>query len=122
MSCWTDQNHPVSYLAHPTCLALLLISLLGIISLEFQLLALTSIKSHAASTANSTVTASTNSLTHTLNQAAANSSLEYAFEVNNVIASFEARLQDELFGTWLNTTAVILNQTLVEFYSEVESG
>ena len=68
------------------------------------------------------MTASTENLTRTLNQATANSSIEYALEMNTAILKFENRIQEELFGTWLNTTAVVLNETLVEFYAEVESG
>lgn len=112
----------MSYLAHPTCLALLFISLLGFLSIQFQLVALNALKAHAQSNANTTVTASTNSLVTKLNAAALNSSQEYADSYNKAIAGYQSRINNELFGSWVNTTAVTLNFTLVEFYDEVENG
>ncbi|EIW65808.1 hypothetical protein TREMEDRAFT_35889 [Tremella mesenterica DSM 1558] len=110
-----------SYLAHPTNLTLLFISLLGLIALSFQLLALDAIKTHAQENANATVTASTNALITKLNAAAQNSSLGYANQFNTAVNVYEARINEELFGSWINTTAVTLNSTLVEFYNEIES-
>ncbi|AAW44262.2 plasma membrane fusion-related protein, putative [Cryptococcus deneoformans JEC21] len=112
----------LSYLAHPTCLALLFISLFGFLSIQFQLVALNALKAHAQSSANSTVTASTNSLVTKLNAAALNSSQEYADSYNEAIAGYQDRINNELFGSWVNTTAVTLNSTLVEFYDEVEKA
>lgn len=109
-------------LAHPTCLALLFISLLGLLSIQFQLVALNALKAHAQSSVNTTVTASTNSLVTKLNAAALNSSQEYADSYNKAIAGYQDRINNGLFGSWVNTTAVILNSTLVEFYDEVENG
>ncbi|WWC63812.1 uncharacterized protein I303_106417 [Kwoniella dejecticola CBS 10117] len=110
----------LSYLSHPTCLALLFISLLGFLSIQFQLVALDALKAHARENANSTVAASTTSLTAKLNAAAMQSSQEYADQYNAAIAAYQKRIDDELFGSWLNTTAVKLNSTLVEFYDGVE--
>ncbi|WWD21193.1 hypothetical protein CI109_105677 [Kwoniella shandongensis] len=112
----------LSYLSHPTCLALLFISLLGFLSIQFQLVALDAIKSHAQQNANSTVTASADNLATKLNSAAIGSSQEYADQYNAVIASYQKRIDEELFGSWVNTTAVTLNSTLVQFYDEVESA
>ncbi|ODN97311.1 plasma membrane fusion protein PRM1 [Cryptococcus wingfieldii CBS 7118] len=111
----------MSYLAHPTCLALLFISIIGFLSIQFQLLALNAIKSNADSNANATVTASSNALVAKLNAAALNSSQEYADSYNTAIKEFEDRINNELFGSWVNTTAVTLNTTLVQFYDDVES-
>ncbi|WWC72883.1 uncharacterized protein I206_106847 [Kwoniella pini CBS 10737] len=110
----------LSYLSHPTCLSLLFISLLGFLSIQFQLVALNALKAHARENANSTVAASTNSLTTKLNAVAMQSSEEYADQYNAAIATYQKRIDDELFGSWLNTTAITLNTTLVEFYNEVE--
>ncbi|OCF40577.1 plasma membrane fusion protein PRM1 [Kwoniella heveanensis CBS 569] len=111
----------LSYLAHPTCLALLFISLLGFLSIQFQLVALDALKAHARENANATVAASTNSLTTKLNAAALQSSKEYAAQYNEAIGRYQQRIDDELFGSWLNTTATTLNTTLVEFYNDVEN-
>jgi hypothetical protein len=111
-----------AYQAHPTCLALLFISLLGLLTRQFQILALNAIKHHAEANANSTVSASTNQLTAKLNAMAMNSSASYAIDFNNQVVAFQQRVDDEMFGEWLNTTAITLNATLVTFYSEVELG
>ncbi|WVF65374.1 hypothetical protein IAT40_000101 [Kwoniella sp. CBS 6097] len=111
----------LSYLVHPTCLALLFISLLGFLSIQFQLVALDALKNHARENANATVAASTNSLTAKLNAAALQSSKEYAAQYNEAIGRYQQRIDDELFGSWLNTTATTLNTTLVEFYDDVEN-
>lgn len=53
---------------------------------------------------------------------ALNSSQEYADSYNKAIAEYQDRINNELFGSWVNTTSVTLNSTLVEFYDEVEKG
>jgi hypothetical protein len=68
------------------------------------------------------VSASTDSLTQKLNAMAAKSSANYAMEFNNQITMFQQRVDEEMFGTWLNSTSVLLNSTLVTFYDELESG
>ncbi|WVW79544.1 hypothetical protein I302_101513 [Kwoniella bestiolae CBS 10118] len=110
----------LSYLGHPTCLALLFISLLGFLSIQFQLVALDALKAHARENSDSTVAASTTSLTTKLNAAAMQSSQEYADQYNAAIAEYQRKIDDELFGSWLNTTAVTLNTTLVGFYDGIE--
>lgn len=112
----------MSYLSHPTCIALLFIASLGFLSLQFQLVALDGIKAHARENANSTVTASSNQLTAKLNAMAMNSSRQYATDFNAAIAKYQERIDNELFGSWLNTTAVVLNNTIVEFYDGIENG
>lgn len=112
----------MSYLAHPTCLALLFIALLGFLSIQFQLLALNGIKAHARAHANETVTQSSNDLTAKLNSIALASSQQYATDFNAAVDRYEDRINNELFGKWLNTTAVSLNATINEFYNQVEDG
>ncbi|WVR08903.1 hypothetical protein IAU60_005962 [Kwoniella sp. DSM 27419] len=118
----TNVRWLLSYLAHPTCLALLFISILGFLSIQLQLVALDALKAHAQATANSTVAASTDSLTAKLNAAALQSSQAYADQYNQAIARYQQRIDDELFGSWLNTTTVTLNTTLVEFYDGIEQA
>ena len=112
----------MSYLGHPTCLSLLLVAAAGFLSIQFQLLALDAIMAHAESTANSTITASTSSLTAKLNSYAANSSAQYASTFNAAVATYQDRIDNELFGTWTNSSLINLNTTLVEFYSGIESA
>ncbi len=119
---FVDKDGIVAYLAHPTCLALLFIASLGFLSLEFQLVALNAIKEHAHENANATVAASTDSLATKLNALATDSSQQYANDFNAAIATYQNRIDNELFGTWLNTTAITLNSTLVEFYDGIQDG
>lgn len=112
----------MSYLAHPTCLALLFIALLGFLSIQFQLLALNGIKDHARANANETVTQSSNDLTEKLNSMALASSQQYATDFNLAVDRYEDRINNELFGKWLSTTAISLNATINEFYDQVEDG
>lgn len=53
---------------------------------------------------------------------AAGSSAEYARDFNSAIDRYQKRIDEELFGNWLNTTAVSLNATMVDFYDEIEKG
>lgn len=112
----------MSYLAHPTCLALLFIASLGFLSLQFQMLALDGIKRHARANANATVAASTSSLTNKLNAMALQSSQQYANDFNTAVATYQQHIDTTLFGPWINTTAGVLNSTLVEFYGGIEQG
>ena len=103
-------------------MALLSIASLGFLSLQLQLVALDDIKHHVRENANATATATSDSLAAKLNGLALNSSQQYADEFNAAIASLQARIDNELFGSWLNTTAFVLNSTLVEFYDGVQEG
>lgn len=112
----------VAYLAHPTCLALLCVALLGFLMLQFQILALNGIKDHARANANSTVAATSSSLASKMNAMAADTSAEYARDFNAAMARHQQRIDDELFGKWINTTAVTLNATVGGFYDDIENG
>ncbi|KAI9636910.1 plasma membrane fusion protein PRM1 [Dioszegia hungarica] len=110
----------LAYLSHPTCLALLFIAAIGFLSLQLQLVALNGIRNHARANANATVAQSTNSITAKLNAMATNASRQYAADYNLVVAGYQKRIDEELFGHWVNTTGVALNATLVDFYDDIE--
>lgn len=112
----------MAYLSHPTCLALLFVALLGFLMLQFQIIALNAIKDHARANANSTVAATSSSLAAKMNAMAADTSADYARDFNAAIARHQQRIDDELFGKWINTTAITLNETVGEFYDGLESG
>ncbi|WOO78570.1 Plasma membrane fusion protein PRM1 [Vanrija pseudolonga] len=111
----------LSYLAHPTLLSLLCLSVIGLVVLQIQLGALHAIQHHAEKNANATMAKTTGDLVSKLNAMSANASASYANDANKAIAAIEYRINDELFGHWINSTAKTLNNTLVAFYSEVES-
>jgi hypothetical protein len=90
--------------------------------LQFQILALNGIKAYARANANSTVAATSSSLASKINAMAAGTSADYARDFNAVIARHQQRIDDELFGKWINTTAITLNATVGEFYDDIENG
>jgi len=90
--------------------------------LQFQIIALNAIKDHARANANSTVAATSSSLAAKMNAMAADTSADYARDFNAAIARHQQRIDDELFGKWINTTAITLNETVGEFYDGLESG
>lgn len=57
-----------------------------------------------------------------MNAMAADTSAEYARDFNAAMARHQQRIDDELFGKWINTTAVTLNATVGEFYDGIENG
>lgn len=110
----------VSYLAHPTCLALLFMSVVGLIVIQAQTAALHALEKQARSDANSFVAASSKQLVDKLNGAYLNASREYAAGLNKALASVEDDINNRMFGPWINTTALQLNETVVEFYADIE--
>lgn len=49
-------------------------------------------------------------------------SREYAASYNAAVARHQQTLDERLIGSWINTTGVALNTTLVEFYDDVENS
>lgn len=115
----TDRT--VSYLAHPTCLALLFMSVIGLIVIQAQTIALHVLERQARSDASSFVAASSKQLVDKLNGAYLNASREYAAGLNKALASLEDDINDRMFGPWINQTSLQLNETVVEFYADIES-
>lgn len=111
----------VSYLAHPTCLALLFMSVVGLIVIQAQTAALHALERQARSDASSFVAASSKQLVDKLNGAYLNASREYAVGLNKALASVEDDINNRMFGHWINTTSLQLNETVVEFYADIES-
>ncbi|TXT09106.1 hypothetical protein VHUM_02580 [Vanrija humicola] len=110
----------LSYLAHPTLLSLLCLSVIGIVVLQLQLVALHGIQRHAEQNANASIAKTTGDLVAKLNAMSADASASYANDANKAIAELEHRINDQLFGHWINSTAKTLNNTLVAFYADVE--
>ena len=57
-----------------------------------------------------------------MNAMAADTSAVYARDFNAAIERHQQRIDDELFGKWIKTTAITLNETVGEFYDGLESG
>ena len=90
--------------------------------MQIQLTAVHAIRNRSAEQANSAIAAQTQSLGEAINQAMLAQSQEYAIRMNLVMQGWQEDIDTTIFGPWLNTTTVTLNNTLVEFYDKVESG
>ncbi|BEJ15493.1 hypothetical protein CspHIS471_0500980 [Cutaneotrichosporon sp. HIS471] len=110
----------LSYLSHPTCLTLLIMSVVGLIAIQAQIAALHSLKAAAQARATESIGATTSGLSARLNGLLANASSSYAEDMNNALTKIETSINEEMFGHWVNGTATNLNATLVEFYDDVE--
>lgn len=116
-----EANATVSYLTHPTCLALLSMSLVGLIVIQVQIAVLHALERQARSDASLFVSASTAKLMEKIKTAADSVSREYALGMNEALASISNDINDKMFGQWINTTAAQLNETVVEFYDDLET-
>lgn len=110
----------LAYLGHPTCLTLLVMSVVGLIVIQAQIAALHALKAHAQASASESIGDTTDQIAQRLNGLLADASVRYAEDMNAALAGIEARINGDMFGHWVNATAVNLNNTLVEFYAEVE--
>lgn len=85
----------------------------------FQLAAVNALEHKATALAASSIDSLSDSMTSSLNARLATTGQEWAADVNRKINETQRMLDDELFGEWVNTTTVVLNSTVVEFYSLV---
>jgi hypothetical protein len=68
------------------------------------------------------VSDSTSSIVAQINAVGIQQSRVYVEQTNQVIMGWQRAIDEELFGPWLNTTTVVLNSTLGEFYDKIENG
>ncbi|KLT46320.1 hypothetical protein CC85DRAFT_239085, partial [Cutaneotrichosporon oleaginosum] len=116
----TNVRWLLSYLSHPTCLTLLIMSVVGLIAIQAQIAALHGLKAAAQARATESISATTEGLSGRLNGLLANASQSYAEDMNVALSAIETSINEDMFGHWVNGTAVNLNATLVEFYDDVE--
>lgn len=88
--------------------------------LQFQIIAVHGLRDKSTADVSSAVSVQSATLSNNLNDALFSSSKQYAQDVNHVLQGWQNRIDNEIFGPWLNTTTVVLNGTLVEFYGEIE--
>jgi hypothetical protein len=110
----------LSYLSHPTCLTLLIMSVVGLIAIQAQIAALHALKAAAQARATESIGATTSDLSAKLNGLLADASASYAEDMNKALTKIETSINEDMFGHWVNGTAANLNATLVEFYDDVE--
>jgi hypothetical protein len=102
-------------------MACLLIGLIGILSIEIQLLAIGSLASKYEERSASTAADFSNTIATSINSSMYNQSAAYATQVNDQMDTIQNTLGGGVFG-WVNTTTVTLNETLNEFYTDIQSA
>ncbi|KAF8893468.1 hypothetical protein BD779DRAFT_1436024 [Infundibulicybe gibba] len=110
-----------SYIFHPPALACFLIGVLGLLSVQLQLLAMGPLVHKYSDRAASTVTDFSNSIATSINASMYNQSAAYANDVNGRVDAIQLTINNGVFG-WVNGTTTTLNTTIVEFYAEIQNA
>lgn len=135
----------VSLITHPIALAPLLIGTLGLITIQCQIAAVEALGERASALTNSSISEMSMTMATSLNAKLEARGTRFALGLNRDIAEVQKVLDDDVFGgestekracgkkvlltllthffpsEWVNTTTVVLNGTLVEFYDLVSS-
>ena len=109
------------YIFHGPALACFLIGFFGILSVEIQLLAMAPLTSKYKTVSQSTVSNFNQLIATSISSSMYNQSASYATEVNSRVDAIQTTLNDGLFG-WVNGTTVTLNNTINEFYNDVQNA
>lgn len=100
-------------------MACLLIGIFGILSVQLQIAIIGPLQSHYSNQAASDINNLTGIIATKLNDTMWNESGAYAVTMNEKIAGVQTSINSDLFG-WVNATIVPLNNTLANFYQEVQ--
>ncbi len=109
------------YVFHPPALACFLIGFFGLMAIEIQLLAMRPLVDSYSDKVAATEAGFTNTIATSINSSMYNQSAAYALSVNTQVDGMQSSINDGLFG-WVNSTTTTLNDTIVEFYDEVQSA
>jgi hypothetical protein len=109
------------YVFHPPALACFLIGFFGLLSVELQLLAIAPLEARYTTRAASTVTGISNTIATSVNNSMYNQSSFYANDINAHVDLIQTTINNGVFG-WVNTTTTTLNNTLVEFYNDIQAA
>ncbi|KAJ9123135.1 hypothetical protein QFC22_001327 [Naganishia vaughanmartiniae] len=110
-----------SYVFHAPAVALLCFGLLSLLVVQCQIAVVGALRDDAKDDVASGVSESTSSIVAQINAIGIQQSRIYVEQTNQVIMGWQKAIDEELFGPWLNTTTVVLNSTLGEFYDKVEN-
>ena len=110
-----------NYIFHPPVVACLLIGLIGILSIEIQLLAVGSLVSKYQARSADTAADFSNTIATSINTSMYNQSASYANQVNGQMDAIQATINGGVFG-WVNATTVTLNTTINEFYNDIQNA
>jgi hypothetical protein len=109
------------YVFHPAPLACLLIGIFGILSVQVQLAVVGPLQSQYSTQLSNNINDLTGTIASKLNVTMFQESAAYAQSLNQKIVGVETTINSDLFG-WVNATIVPLNNTLANFYSEVQDA
>jgi len=107
------------YIFHPPALACLLVGLIGLLSVELQLLAMGPLVAKYQERSASTASSFSNLIATSINNTMYNQSAAYASGVNAQVDIVQNTINQGVFG-WVNTTTVTLNNTINTFYTDVQ--
>ena len=108
------------YIFHPPALACLLAGLIGLLSVELQLLAIGPLVAKYQERSASTASSFSNLIATSINNTMYNQSAAYANGVNAQVDIVQNTINQGVFG-WVNTTTVTLNNTINTFYNDVQN-
>ncbi|KAF9529255.1 hypothetical protein CPB83DRAFT_765437, partial [Crepidotus variabilis] len=109
------------YIFHAPALACFLIGFFGLLSVQIQLIAMGPIVNKYQSRAASAVTDFSLTIASSINTSMQNQSTIYAREINGRVDAIQSDINNGVFG-WVNGTTTTLNNTINEFYSEIENA
>ena len=109
------------YIFHPPALACFLIGFFGLLSVQIQLFAMRPLVAKYSDRAASSVSDFSNTIATSINNSMYNQSATYANDVNGRVDAVQSTINQGVFG-WVNGTTVTLNNTIVEFYNDVQTA
>ncbi|KAG6820285.1 hypothetical protein H0H93_002897 [Arthromyces matolae] len=107
------------YIFHPPALACLLIGLLGILTVEIQLVAMGPLIAKYQELSVNATSDFSNTIFTAINGSMYNQSATYASDINSRVDTIQTTINDGVFG-WVNITTVSLNTTINNFYNDVQ--
>lgn len=109
------------YVFHPPALAVFLIGLFGLLSVQIQLIAIHPLEAKYSARVSDSVNDFSNTIATSINSNMYNQSATYANQINSQINATQTTINDGLFG-WVNGTTTTLNNTLVTFYADIQNA
>ena len=109
------------YIFHPPALACFLIGFFGLLSVQLQLIAIGPLEAKYQAQAASSISDFSNTIASSMNNSMYNQSAFYANDVNAHVDTIQNSINNGLFG-WVNGTTTTLNNTLNEFYDDIQSA
>ncbi|KAJ9477803.1 Plasma membrane fusion protein PRM1 [Pseudozyma hubeiensis] len=104
----------LSFLTHPASLACIFTGILGLISVQLQLLLIHRLTHHYTSSIDTSLTHLSSSVIDLVNDHTRNASFAYSNSANTVILQVQSELNEHVFS-WVNTTTSTMNATLNQF-------